>query len=1120
MGAILQVRDDALRRSLAMKIILDERGGEEVDPSSGYVQRFLEEAQVTAQLDHPGVVPVHELGVDEEGRVFFTMKLVKGRTLVEIFERVRGEDEDWNLSRALQLLVRVCETLAFAHSKGVVHRDLKPANVMVGDFGEVYVMDWGLAKVLGESAQPEEPREKARSLILTERAAEAANPDSPQLTQAGDVIGTPAYMPLEQGTGLGLDARSDVYAIGALLYELLAGHAPYSEPAKNRSVSDILVALMAGPPTPIHELARKAPPELLAITEKALARDPVDRYQSAAELGEDLRHFIEGRVVSAYRTGAFVELSKWVQRNRGLAAAIALAVVFAIGGLVVSLVIESRASGRLTVARDEARDAAREARAQAEARARALVRARAIGLATASAEASNVDSMRALLLAREAVRARASVETVSRLRVALEESRERFCHPTRANLVRFSPKGDVFLTVHGARALLWSIGGEKLAELSGHRGWIRAAVFSAAGDRIVTASTDKTGRVWDRTGKELAVLSGHDGALRAVAFSPDGERIATASSDGTARLWDLAGKELVVFRGHLEQVNTVAFSPQGDRVLTGSGDRNARLWDLEGKPLAVLGGHPEGTQKAFPDGVHTAIFSPDGDRVLTASSYSRVKLWDRDGNALASPKDSPRGIASATFSPEGAHVLASSFDGVDATLWDREGDVVATLTGHGHQVCHVAFAPPGREIVTASLDGTARIWDLGGRELAVLRGHEVTVDAAFFSPCGKYVLTDGFQDGVRLWDRESPVPEVLDHRNHLYAFAVSPSGDRIVAGGLVGVGLWDRGPRRAAARHDLKAVGGVAFSPSGDRILTGTMRGVITLWSGRLGAPKTLRPEGDGQVQNIVWAPAGDRFLWTDRSTGKVHLWDLEGKESAVLAGQLRPVSCARFSPSGDRILTSPLGPEGRDARLWDLRGKAVADFKGHGARIGAAAFSPTGDRIVTASHDRTARLWDFTGKALTVFTGHRDTVSSAVFTPEGDRILTTSEDRTVRLWDLEGKELRVFRGHEDTVLSAEYSPTGDRILTVSSDRTARVWDREGHPLDLLRVPGKEGRLHAHFLPSGDHIVTGYSFGRTPIRVWRSRLEDLLTIADERVSREFTAAERKRYGVLLGDGER
>ncbi len=376
MGAILRVRDESLRRDLAMKVILEGEG--RVSPDSPLVHRFLEEAQVTAQLDHPGVVPVHELGVDEEGRLFFTMKLVKGRTLADVFDLVNKCAADWNRTRAIQVFVRICETLAFAHSKGVIHRDLKPANVMVGEFGEVYVMDWGLAKPVGAGVDPL-PSVPHRSLVVTERAQEVRTADSPHQTRAGDILGTPCYMPIEQVSGQPVDGRSDVYAIGAMLYQLLTGHAPYDSPDERRTIRHVVYALMAGPPAPIMTRAQGLPAEIVAITEKAMTRNAAERYQTVAEFGDDLRHFLEGRVVRAYRTGPLVELRKWVRRNRAFSAVAAAAILLLVVGLLVSTSLYA-----------EARDERETARRQTEEKGRALSEAET-ARAQAHAEATRAD---------------------------------------------------------------------------------------------------------------------------------------------------------------------------------------------------------------------------------------------------------------------------------------------------------------------------------------------------------------------------------------------------------------------------------------------------------------------------------------------------------------------------------------------------------------------------------------------------------------------------------------------------------------------------------------------------------------------------------------------------------
>jgi len=340
MGVVYRVWDVKLERHLAMKVVQD-RHAARAHAESGMLRRFLDEARVTGQLEHPGIVPVHELGVDEEGRAYFTMPLVQGRDLGAILRLVREGREGWTPARALGVLLHVCETMSYAHAKGVVHRDLKPTNVMVGPFGEVYVLDWGLAKAPGRAT-----RRDPRLELEEPETRDGRPPDAPVLTLDGAVVGTPCYMPPEQAAGRAeeLGPRSDVYAVGAMLYELLAGHRPYV-PADTRTTPRvILAALAAGPPAPLPD---EAPAALRAICEKAMQRSPSDRYRDMQELAEDLRAYQENRIVRAYRTGWLERATRWVGRNRLLAASLlVLAMSLFVGG-VGSAIINARKNQEL-----------------------------------------------------------------------------------------------------------------------------------------------------------------------------------------------------------------------------------------------------------------------------------------------------------------------------------------------------------------------------------------------------------------------------------------------------------------------------------------------------------------------------------------------------------------------------------------------------------------------------------------------------------------------------------------------------------------------------------------------------------------------------------------------------
>jgi serine/threonine protein kinase/formylglycine-generating enzyme required for sulfatase activity len=407
-GVILRIQDKVLDRQLAMKVILGqgqaEPSGETPDVDSKTLGRFLDEAHVTGKLDHPGIVPVHDLGLDAEGQAYFTMKLVKGKTLKEVFDELASGEGGWTQTRVLGLIIKMCEAMSYAHDKGVIHRDLKPGNVMVGKYGEVYVMDWGLARILGtEDRKDIRVRPEATtSEVRSERRGHAAEtPDSPIYTMDGDVVGTPAYMSPEQAQG-DLDAirpHSDVYAAGTMLYHLLAGHMPYVRLGEKASNYAVWRWVRDGPPPSLNNEARNAPAELVAICEKAMAREPADRYRDMSAFAYDLSAYIEGRVVGAYEAGSLAEARKWVKRNRSLTAALTSVLLATVGGLAGAAFLQAEGLATEKALRLEADQKAKEAednlvlaqRNEAEARAQRERAER--GEQSAKAEAKKVQRL-------------------------------------------------------------------------------------------------------------------------------------------------------------------------------------------------------------------------------------------------------------------------------------------------------------------------------------------------------------------------------------------------------------------------------------------------------------------------------------------------------------------------------------------------------------------------------------------------------------------------------------------------------------------------------------------------------------------------------------------------------
>src|SRR5690349_4408962 len=286
MGVVLKGHDTDLGRDVAVKV-LDKRLSDRPE----VVQRFVEEAQIGGQLQHPGIVPVYELGTMQDERPFFTMKLVKGRTLATLL--AERESLAANRQRLIDIFESICQTMGYAHSRGVIHRDLKPANIMVGAFGEVQVVDWGLAKVLARGGTADEKRaQQAHShLTVLETVRSSQKTGSGSDSMVGSVMGTPAYMPPEQAAGHvdRLDERSDVFALGAILCEILSGLPPYT------GERDQIIAAAAQAETePAFERLAKsgADPELVRITRQGLMPAAAARPANAGVLAERVHQYV------------------------------------------------------------------------------------------------------------------------------------------------------------------------------------------------------------------------------------------------------------------------------------------------------------------------------------------------------------------------------------------------------------------------------------------------------------------------------------------------------------------------------------------------------------------------------------------------------------------------------------------------------------------------------------------------------------------------------------------------------------------------------------------------------------------------------------------------------------
>jgi len=275
-SVVHMIYDKTLLRYSAMKLLASG-----LKPFAADRQRFIEEAQIAAQLDHPNVVPIHELSITDRGDLYFTMKLVEGQTMASMLERIENQPRSFEtVVPFLEILVKVCDAVAFAHSRGVIHRDIKPANIMVGSFGQAYLMDWGMALLLDGRTDVSVGRDRKRQ----------------SLDLHGEAIGTPDYMSPEQAYGFHdeTDERSDVFALGATLYHILTGQGPYYGVSDDVDETIQIAQRCEIRPAERFSAAQGLPRSLSRIAMKAMAADPADRYPTATALKDDLLAQLRG----------------------------------------------------------------------------------------------------------------------------------------------------------------------------------------------------------------------------------------------------------------------------------------------------------------------------------------------------------------------------------------------------------------------------------------------------------------------------------------------------------------------------------------------------------------------------------------------------------------------------------------------------------------------------------------------------------------------------------------------------------------------------------------------------------------------------------------------------------